>query len=73
MYEEQCQEQCLQMQIHKENMCQQSQFMATMMWAMMGNQGVRMASNILPIIPPMGINLDHEAMQREKGIHEERW
>jgi hypothetical protein len=28
--------------------------------------------NIPPIIPPIGMNLDYEVTQREKGIHEER-
>ena len=37
-YEEQCEEWCMLMQIHQENMNQKSQFVTTMMCAIMGNQ-----------------------------------
>ena len=46
------------------------------MWALMGNQNqvarTRMASLIPPVIPPLGINLEHEASQRHEGIQAER-
>ena len=61
--EEQHEERRMQMQIHLDNMHQQSQFMTTMMWEMMGNQGAWTASIIPPVIPPLGINHGHEATQ----------
>ena len=64
----------VRMQIHQDNMHQQLQFLTIMMWALMGNQGarMRMASIIPPVIPPLGINLEHEASQRHEGIRAER-
>ena len=66
--EEQHEEWLMQMQIHRDNMRQQSQFMTTVMWAMMGNQGAWTSSIISPVIPRLGINHGHEAMQRKERI-----
>lgn len=71
-YEEQHQEWCIQMQIHQDNMCQQSQFMTAMMQAMIENHGARTLFTISPVIPTMNIHFNHKAIQRQERTDAKR-
>lgn len=60
----------MQMQMHLETMHQQSIFITTTMYAIMGNQSS--GSIVPPLHPPIGFNIVNQLRQREEGACKER-
>jgi hypothetical protein len=68
-YKDQQEERCIEMQIYQDSIRQQSQFIMTMMIALMGNQ--RTIRVVPPTLPPIQINNDGQ-MQRDVGARGQR-